>query len=233
MNELGVPYDKVEALTIDPLTEQYKKDPGLLRANSKGLVPTIVQVDDNGNESIFCDSIPLLKVLYSKTINEGDMALMYEQARAWDRRLCSPFYQVLLLQDPSESKKAWEDMTGAISDFSKHLTYRSNEINFYDQNDDASAQAPGLCDLCVFPFIHRLYIIEHFKGYHLPDESMEQQEVKRKILDWQNKMESHASVYSTLASRERLIPIYERYADGTAKSKVADSVREGKHAHDV
>ena len=40
-------------------------------------------------------------------------------------------------------------------------------------------------------------------------------------------MASRACVKSTVADEARLIASYQRYADGTAKSKVGDAVRNG------
>ena len=88
-------------------------------------------------------------------------------------------------------------------------------------------------DFCVFPFVHRLYIVEHYKELQLPDRTAQERKVKQKIDRWRTKMEARPSVRPTLASPGDLIPIYRRYADGTAKSKVGDSVRQGKQAHDV
>jgi hypothetical protein len=47
-NELGISCEHVESLTIDPHTKVYIKSPELLQRNLKGLVPTLVQTDEQG-----------------------------------------------------------------------------------------------------------------------------------------------------------------------------------------
>ena len=66
MNELGVHYELVEALQIDPVSEAYVKDANLLMHNPKGLVPTLVvqENDDSEKSYVVCDSMNILKQLY-------------------------------------------------------------------------------------------------------------------------------------------------------------------------
>ena len=236
---------------MDPTTEAYIKDPGLLESNPKGLVPTVVQHirsddgDDNSRSrtNVVCDSLQILRDLYEIQLGQKDAAQLHDEAVEWNRRLCSPFYPVLMRQTESERRQAWEKMVEGISAFCEHLeetTDDDNEddagISFYKSSSCASAangEEPSLVDFCVFPFVHRLYIVEHYKGLQLPDRTAQERKVKQKIDRWRTKMEARPSVRPTLASPEDLIPIYRRYADGTAKSKVGDSVRQGKQAHDV
>jgi len=251
LNEFGkMDYTLVEALTVDPTTEAYIKDPGLLESNPQGLVPTVVQhirSDHDGDESrsrtnVVCDSLQILRDLYELQLGSAAVAArLHDEATEWNRRLCSPLYPVLMKQTQSERMQAWENMVEGISAFCKHLEETDDKdagtsISFYKSSRCASAatgEEPSLVDFCVFPFVHRLYIVEHYKGLTLPDRTAQERQVKHKIELWRKRMEERPSVRPTLASPEDLIPIYRRYADGTAKSKVGDSVRQGKQAHDV
>jgi glutathione S-transferase len=238
LNELDVPYRLVESLTIDPQTEAYIKDPELLNYNPKGLVPVLFVPNNNNNNDddqvVYCDSIPILKELYRNSVvvennnrnNKDSLDQQFQEANDWNRRICSTLYPVLMRQDPAESEQAWKEMADNLVDFANHLN--GNNESFYDDQD-----TPGMIDLTVFPFVHRLYIIEHYKGFGLPETTESQRDAKKKLLAWKERMEARPSVAKTLATRDALIPIYLRYAQGTAKSKVAESVRSGSHAHDV
>lgn len=218
LNELGISYELVESLTIDPQTEVYIKSPELLQLNPKGLVPTLVQTDEQGEIFENCDSLEILRDLYLLQDDADDKRVLesYSEAIDWNRRICSQFYQVLMRQDGPESEAAWCDMKQSLHEFSEHL-----HSGFYNSAQDK----PGLVDICVFPFVHRLYLIQHYKGFDCS--------ISPHLAEWEKLMESRPFVQHTLAPRDELVPIYLPYADGTAKSKVAESVRQGKQAHNV
>jgi len=225
LNEREISYELVEALELDPDTQAYIKNEDLLRYNPDGLVPTLVQTDEAGVEHVSKDSIPLLKELFRNVYDDNKLEQWYEEAQLWNKRICSPFYRVLMRQDTMEREKAWNEIVYNLKEFCDHLTYgEDNAITFYDCTQDK----PGLIDLCVFPFVHRLYVLQHYKGYRFPPG-----DDRKKLEDWQEKMESRSSVHSTLAPRDQLLSCYARYADGTAQSKVADAVRGDRNAHDV
>jgi len=270
LNELGVSYHLIESLQVHPETHAYIKDEGLLQANPKGLVPTLVvkpQDDDNQDSITICDSMEILKELYCARAQQpqpqqqsssvtsidtsstsGDPLLklqyLYQEAMDWNQEICSTaFYSVLMKQDAPEREEAWKELAKGLVAFSEQLQYTSsgssNEnvnhhnraISFYT-SDFASGKEPSMVDFCVFPFMHRLYIIEHYKGLTLST-SDEQCAAHGKLEAWRRQMEALPSVQATLADPTKLIPIYERYADGTAKSKVGDSIRQGSNVHDV
>ena len=155
----------------------------------------------------------------------------YEAALQFNQQICSPFYGVLMKQTTEERQAARKQMVQGITDFAAHLEWQNEKdvtISFFDSQPE-----PSIVDFCVFPFLHRLYIIEHYKGLVLPESTAAEKEVASKIRQWIAKMEARPSVQSTLAKPVDLIPIYLRYADGTAKSKVGDLVRKGQQAHDA
>jgi len=232
LNELEFKYELVEALQIDPQTQSYIKDEGLVKNNPKGLVPTLVQEDEHGDKHVYCDSMEILKELFSLVQNKDEVMDLYKQAKEWNHRICSPFYTVIMQQDQKKSYDAWQHMLKNLAEFSQHLEYTGDTISFY-KTQSSLGDVPCLVDFCVFPFVHRLGIIEYYKGLSLPASTEQERQVKNKIIAWQKRMEARPSVKQTLAERFELTPIYERYADGTAKSKVADFVRQGGHAHDV
>jgi hypothetical protein len=60
-------------------------------------------------------------------------------------------------QDPAESELTWKEMAPNLMEFANHLNGDNAKL-FYDDQD-----MPGMMDLTVFPFLHRLYIIKHCK----------------------------------------------------------------------
>jgi glutathione S-transferase len=198
--------------------------------------------------SVYQNSIDVMKTIYSGYFDREDddgitipekighevpfLPHLYAQAKVFDERLCSPFYTILMKPE-EERVSAWETMTKYyLPFFTNSLSYEDNGISFY-QCPYCDGEQPTIVDFTVFPFIHRLYILEHYKGLTLPSTTNNEIEMKKKIFDWCKKMEERPSVKQTLADREKLIPIYARYADGTAKSQVADAVRQGIGAHFV
>jgi glutathione S-transferase len=240
LNEFDIKFQLVESLKIDPVTEAYIKLPKLLEYNPKGLVPVLVEKVSNGSnnkeeeeEVVLCDSLAILKELYRQ--NHADATLLeesFEAAQKWNQQLCSSFYTVIMCQDPTKGKLHWDEMVKHLMEFCQHLPASSSEKvtagRFFD-----SGQTPGMIDLTVFPFVHRMYLLEHYKGFKFPETTQAQRDAKEVLMAWQSHMEARPSVAATLATKEALTPIYLRYADGTAKSKVADSVRRGQNAHDV
>ena len=213
LNEFQMDYELTEALGSGR-EPSYSKHPDLLKYNPKGLVPTLVFPDGR----VLCESIGILKELGKEVTEKDDASLTSDHLEAieWNRRICSPFYRVLMKPTAEEREQGWIDMSQGLAEFSEHLE------EFYD------SKSPGLVDFAVFPFVHRLYILEHYKGF-----SLRSGNIKDSILAWQEKMESRPAVAKTLANREELLAIYQRYADGTAKSQVGEAVRKGKEAHDV
>lgn len=242
LNEFNIIYKLVESFDLDPDTHKYIKHPDLLKHNPKGLVPTIVEThkSTNGGEDqtvMKCESLDILKEIHSNYVSKDDVEQCGADADKYNRLICSPFYRVLMKLDSEERQEAWKQMLEGIEAFSNQLNWESNDhskISFYNGHSDR----PSIVDLTVFPWVHRLYILDHFKSLTLegavkPSNNLLSEEAKNKILAWQSKMEHHPSVQQTLASREQLIPVYIRYANGSAESKVGDAVRSGKEAHDA
>jgi glutathione S-transferase len=222
-----VEFELVEALGSG-LEAAYTKHPDLLLYNPQGLVPTLVIRNE-----VKCESIDILEELYSKerTGNDKVFSRLNDEAMKWNMHICSPFYRVLMKPDEKCREQGWKDMTNGITEFSDRLLSRTDGSISYYHYEGKIGDEPTLVDFAVFPFIQRLYIIEHYRGYRLEDQVA--REIYEKMRRWQAKMETLPAVAKTLADRQALIDVYNRYADGTAQSKVGDSVRQGKEAHDI
>lgn len=251
LNELQMDYELVESLGsgLDP---SYTKHPDLLRENPKGLVPTLSFPEDH---RVYCESIDILKYLFSiqeenpssssKHMGDVPLSLLADEATRWNKLVCSPFYRVLIRQEIKEKKRAWVDMVQGLREFSHRLKWKAlanQEISFYEyRGKDGSHDIPSLVDFTVFPFVHRLYIIEHYCQFSLTsvvdDDTAKNMNISpddiSKLLAWIHKMENLDSVKTTLADKTKLIAVYKRYADGSANSKVGHAVRQGREAHDI
>lgn len=227
LNYFDLPFGLVEALGSG-MEASYTKHPDLLRWNPKGLVPTLVTKD-----GIQCESIDILTSLYSERYQERqeEFQKLREEAQKWNRCICSPFYRVLMKQNRQDQDRAWQDMVNGMVAFSDELVLDDDKtISFYNYNGKKNDNGPSLVDFTVFPFIHRLYIVQHYRGYRLADTDAVAND---KIEKWRTRMEALPGVSRTIAERQPLINVYLRYADGSAQSKVGDAVRSGKEAHDI
>lgn len=243
LNHLRVEYELVEALGSG-FDGSYRKDPDLLKANPKGLVPTLVLTGDGGqNPVVKCESIEILKDLYLERTggidNKPDAATIHglaQEATLWNQKICSPFYRALMKPDDAGRRQGWEDMVEGLVAFSEKLRWQDSDgntraVGFYGYNGEETPTEPSLVDFCVYPFVRRLCIVEHYRGFRLEDAAPADSNAK--IKSWHERMESLPAVQRTIADRERLLLVYERYADGTAQSKVGDAVRQGREAHQI
>eukprot|EP00931_Biecheleriopsis_adriatica_P069142 TRINITY_DN43012_c0_g1_i1.p1 TRINITY_DN43012_c0_g1~~TRINITY_DN43012_c0_g1_i1.p1 ORF type:complete len:267 (+),score=52.17 TRINITY_DN43012_c0_g1_i1:46-846(+) len=230
LNHCNVEYDIVEGLLLDnddaAKAKGYKKDPKLLEANPHGLVPTIVEP---GQPPIF-ESLVTVEYASDQAAASGAPQVMpscpAERARArmraeWaNRNICSPFYNILVRKDQQERQEAFGKLQANLTEWVKEI---KGPLYFGD--------TLSLVDIAVFPWIYRLIdckVVETFRGWSLDLEP----EVASKLDSWHAAMLALPSVQGTLAPPAKLRASYQRYADGTAMSKVAEAVRQGAAAHD-
>lgn len=85
-------------------------------------------------------------------------------------------------------------------------------------------------DIALMPWAWRFYIFEHYRGpeYVIPDKP-ELHAYKA----WYNHVFSLDSVKRTLPCKDRYLEHIGKYADASARSKVANAVRRGVAAHDL
>ena len=243
-------FELVESLGSG-LEASYTKLPELLACNPKGLVPTLVLSTIINKKEVLCDSIDILlrlehDVATKKQATEAttgslpagreDIQKQYDAANEWNRRICSTFYRVLMKQNQDDRDIAWNEMVQSLSDFSQHLSpsddeKEDNKGGFYDQHDN-----PDMVDFTVYPFVSRLFVIQHYRGYQLKPTDNKDHAFARRLFAWQARMEARPAVAQTREAPDyptKLLPIYEKYADGTANSQVGNAIRHGKEAHTV
>ena len=220
LNEYGVSYELIESFEFDQETFQYIKHPELLKHNPKGLVPTLVEIKPDDEQTVVkCESIDILKDLCSTYVNKEEAEYHIVDCQTYNQCICSPFYGALMKADPEERLQSWNEMLKGLELFSKQLTWERKN----DDDDDEPLQPsfykgtkdrPTIVDLTVFPWVHRLFLLDHFKSLSLDgtEGNSMSQESKDKIIAWKNKMEHCPSVKNTLAEPEKLIEVHVMYS---------------------
>mmetsp|Transcript_21143 Transcript_21143/g.38270 ORF Transcript_21143/g.38270 Transcript_21143/m.38270 type:complete len:263 (-) Transcript_21143:187-975(-) len=237
LHHFDVDFELIESLGSG-MQPKYTKLPELLIANPQGLVPTLVY-PNNSKDTIKCESIDILKDLYQERTpqKEEELSELYQEAKLWNQKVCSPYYRVLVKPDQAGRREGWKDMLAGLTAFSKLLQWEetggeTRTISFYDcKGNSQDDSKPSLVDFTVFPWIHRLCVIEVYRNFRLVDGVPG--DVYEKIESWTKKMEALPAVQKTLANRTALIDSYKRYADGVVQSKVGEAVRQGKEAHNI
>jgi hypothetical protein len=76
----------------------------------------------------------------------------------------------------------------------------------------------------------RYYIFEHYRGYVIPMDNDPELHAYRVWHDWAFSLDS---VKRTLPDKSRYLEHIGKYADSSARSKVANAVRRGVAAHEI
>ena len=139
-----------------------------------------------------------------------------------NREVCSPFYKILVRKDDDERRKAWDKLVRGLHRFGEEK--RAGGPCF------AGTHTIGLVDIALIPHAARLYILSHYRGKDFTLNPKDR--ALFPFFAWQQHVMSLPSVKATLADKAKLLQSYQRYADGTAASKIADAVRAGKSADD-
>ena len=213
------------------------KSPDLLRANPLGMVPTIK--DEKGN--VITESIVCIQYI-DEIVNGGDEPILAStpHERANERvmadfvakTVCSKYYSVLVRQDEEEQMEAFREIEKAIEKFATHLV---DDID--NDNDDRKGPffngrlTPGLVDLTLFPWAWRLPVFETHRDQRFKIDPSKSPGFM-KYTRWLRAMCSRDDVLRTLPNWEEYLQHITRYADGSARSKVANAVRDGRGAHE-
>ena len=206
----GVDFDYVEQ-------NPYNKTEEWLAINPRGLVPAIRHHGQVVVESSICieyvdEAFTQGPALMPKTPPER------AHVRIWgdfiSKKIVPHYYAALM-------KKAPEEKADAMSSFIKGIATltdaKSKDGPFFMGNEF------GFVDIMIVPYFIRLDILGAYCDFRLP-ENATFSELKK----WKDSTMELDSVKGTLADKNELLAQYKRYADGSAKSEVADAIREGK-----
>jgi glutathione S-transferase len=245
LEEKKIPYQYIE---INP----YQKAKSFLELNPRGLVPTLAcPTGPDGKETrplyesnIICE---YLDESYTDTAKHGASLLPadpYERARCriWidfiSSRIIPAFYH--FCQHQPHSSYSIED---ARAEFLGHLKTFIKEAD----PDGPFFLGPtfSMVDIALAPWLVRLWVFDHFKtgGLGIPEAGEESAKDKEeeeaaaaasaaavwaRWRKWATAVEARRSVHATTSARERYIPAYQRYAEDTTQSQVAQATRSGR-----
>lgn len=205
----GVDFEYVEQ---DP----YNKTAEWLAINPQGMVPVIVHNNKSIYESPFC-------IEYVDEAWPSEPRLLptdpYQRAHAriWcdfiGKKIIPSFYGLLMKQSEAEQQEIKTKLTSDLLDLVKAMDPKGP---FFQ------GEKLGYVDIMLAPYGARFFILKHYRGFEVP----KREEFERFHVWWQA-VRNAPAVKVTLQDDSKLLDIYQRYADGSAKSKVADAIRKG------
>lgn len=130
---------------------------------------------------------------------------------------------VLVRKEDAERREHFENLLSGLRRFSKQLA-----------QTDGPVFLPGgqlsVVDLAFVPWAYRYYVLEHYRG---PDFAIPSEPELEHYRQWFDHVMELDSVKRTLPDKDRYLEHICKYADGSARSKVANAVRRGAAAHDL
>mmetsp|Transcript_28799 Transcript_28799/g.81126 ORF Transcript_28799/g.81126 Transcript_28799/m.81126 type:complete len:287 (+) Transcript_28799:111-971(+) len=215
----------------EPLHENWYhwKHPDLLKHTPEGLIPTVV---DSKGRSIH-ESLVVVEYLDAlakqsaqqqgkeelyKPLVSGDPILQAQarlDAEKVNQKLCSPYYTMLVRTDPAEQRQAFDRLLLDLDEFQADL---KGPFFFGDSLSSV--------DIALLPWAQRFYILEHHRGFVIPPEM-------RKYHQWLAACRALSCVSVTTPDTDEYLQHIGRYADASARSKVANAVRSGRTAHEI
>jgi glutathione S-transferase len=210
----------------------------LKRSNPSALVPTLIPVVDRATgESdetrAVHESLVTIEFVDQISGATGNDRLVsedpYEAARSrvWadkvNRECCSPYYGVLVRKQEEERMEHFETLVKGLTSFSKELTKTRGPLFLAD------AQLSNV-DLALLPWAFRYYVFEHYRGPNYVIPLSAELEPYR---EWYDHVINLDCVKRTLPDKDRYLEHIGKYADSSARSKVANAVRRGVAAHEL
>jgi len=130
---------------------------------------------------------------------------------------------VLVRREEHERREHFEKLIAGLTNFSKELEKTAGPV-FLNHGQLSNV------DLALLPWAFRYYVLEHYRGpeYAIPETSELQA-----YHEWLDHVLSLDSVQRTLPDKKRYLDHILKYADGSARSKVANAVRRGVAAHEL
>lgn len=208
----------------------------LKRVNPSALVPTLIPLDDadQPDESrVVYESLVTIDYIDAVSRAQGKNRLVsedpYEAARSrvWTERVnrdcCSPYYGVLVRKEDAERREHFDKLVHGLTNFSEELSKTSGPLFLPD------GQLSNV-DLALVPWAFRFYVLEHYRGH---DFAVPQTPELEPYHAWFDHVMKLPSVERTLPDKDQYLEHIFKYADGSARSKVANAVRRGAAAHEI
>lgn len=203
----GVEFEYIEQ---DP----YNKSIEWLAINPRGLIPVILHNGKSIYESNVCieyidEAWPSGPKLLPKDPYDRAKARMWGDFVA--KKLVPPYYQFLLKQSQAEQEDARNQLLANLLEFTRAM---DPEGPFF------LGKELGYVDIMYAPWSYRSYILKHYRDFEVP-----QTEDYRRFHVWATAVNSHPSIKAVEQDKERVLAFSKPYAEGNAKSELADAIR--------
>ncbi len=206
--EKGVDYTLTE-IDLDDKPEWF------LKVSPYGKVPLIRHGDDVLWESAvineYLDEVFPVPALLPRAPRERALA------RIWidfaNARMVPHVYKMMLRQDRDGQDLHRRRLTEAVM-FMEHEGFRKLSSGPY-----WLGERPGLVDFTFFPHVHRFVVLQHYRGFAVPQQC-------DRLRTWLEAMHTLPSVQATCPTTERLIHGWAKYARGTGQGVTAREMRE-------
>ncbi|KAK7473034.1 hypothetical protein VKT23_001138 [Stygiomarasmius scandens] len=222
LEEKRIPYQYIE---VNP----YHKPESLMKLNPRGLVPTL----EYDNKPLYESTVvqEFLEDAYPDHTPHLLPKDPYEKARMkiWIDYVTSriiPSWHRFLQYQPASSddeglKKLRDEFLGHLREWTKEM---DKEGPFF------AGKEPSLADFTIAPWVVRSWVFDHFKGGSgIPKEGETgDDEIWKRWRKYIDALENRKSVKETTSDTEHYLPLYKRYADNTAQSEMAKSIRSGR-----
>ena len=133
------------------------------------------------------------------------------------------FLGVLVRTDEKEQLENFDKLVLGLKAFSREIERNGDGRGFLGDGRLSSV------DVSVMPWAYRYYIFEHYRGFTIPLDDPELHAYE----EWYDYVVNIDSVKRTLPDRDRYLEHIGKYADASARSKVANAVRRGVAAHEI
>jgi len=212
----------------------------LKRSCPGALVPTLIPIDvttglPDESKSVY-ESIISIEYIDRVSQAQGKDRLVsedpfwYARSRYWadkiNRECCSTYYGVLVRKDEMERRQHFNDLIKGLTNFSKQLASTSTSHGGPTFLPDGQLSN---VDLTLLPWAYRYYVFEEYRG---PEYKIPESTELRPYHEWYEYVMNLESVQRTLPNKDRYLDHIRKYADGSARSKVANAVRRGVAAHE-
>jgi glutathione S-transferase len=130
---------------------------------------------------------------------------------------------VLVRKEDHERQMHFAQLINGLKRFSNELSKTSGPVFLPD------GQLSSV-DLALIPWAYRYYVLAHYRG---PDYAIPMSTELEPYHVWYHHVMNLESVQRTLPDKDRYLEHIMKYADGSARSKVANAVRRGVTAHEI
>ena len=204
---------KFEYVEQDP----YDRTPEWLAINPRGLVPTIIHDGKCVYDSQICieyidEAWPGGKALLPKNPYERALVRMWSDHIA--KKIVPPFYALLMKETEKERQQSKDAILNNIMLLTEAM---SNDGPFF------LGKHFGMVDVMLAPWAIRfLALLKTMRNFEIPDDA-----TFERYHRWWNAVKELEAVTKTVQPQDKLMAKYQRYSDGTAKTQVADAIRQG------